>query len=72
MRTRRCWACGRRRPFRKTAWKPGEPALCHDCGRGQHQYEARICRWILGDHDNRDRKSFREVLARHRRAMGAG
>lgn len=68
MRMRRCWACGRRRPFRKTTWKPSEPALCTGwtCIAGLHQSEAHICRLILGDHFQHERKDWRKRLARHR------
>lgn len=66
MRMRRCWACGRRRPFRKTTWKSSEPAMCRDCGRGLHQQEARLCRLILGDHFQYHRADWRKTLARHR------
>lgn len=67
---RRCWACSRRRPMRCLRWVHGEPAMCSDeerasCRRAAHRDEARVCRWILGDHDEDQRPMWRRILAKH-------
>lgn len=35
------------------------------CRRAHHRDEAKVCRWILGDHDEPNRPMWREILARH-------
>lgn len=68
MRTKRCWACDRRRPMARMNRNRGEPPTCLDrksCVRGLHRHEAQIARAILSDHDERDRPVWRRRLARH-------
>lgn len=71
---RRCYGCDRRRPIKKMSWTHGEPAHCSpSCGRGLHQSEAKIVRWILGEHDlassglrtGLTRALWRQTLTRH-------
>jgi hypothetical protein len=74
MRMGRCYGCDRRRPLRKMAWTMGEPAHCApSCGRALHRSEAKIVRWLLGEHDwaarglytGLTRAGWRETLQRH-------
>ena len=73
MRTGACWMCGRRRPWKRLQWNRGEPAMCNQdaerdsCRRAVQRMEAFICRLILSDSGQKDRKGWREELGRHRR-----
>lgn len=71
MRMATCWGCGRRRPFKKLAC--GEDMiLCRGgCYAAGHRYEAKVCRWILGDHDFYDRSAYRKKLAWHKRCASS-
>lgn len=69
MKMRVCFRCSRRRPLRKMLpWSPGEPPLCSDdalCWRAHHRDEAKVCRWILSEHNEKDRPTWRVWLAYH-------
>lgn len=70
MRMRRCYVCSRRRPVRRLTWRKGEPPACSwsergACWRAYSREQAKVCRWILGDHDERSRLFWRERLVQH-------